>query len=42
MDKSPMDRFKDFVSQILTVTKEDVQNMEPEAIDPCERPEPEE
>ena len=41
---TPLERFKAFVSQILTVTKEDVQKMEAEiaeAIEPCE-PEPEE
>lgn len=42
--KTPLDRFKDFVSKVLTVTKEDVQKMEAEieeAIEPC-GPEPEE
>ena len=36
-DKAPIERFKDFVSKVLTVTKEDVQKMEAEveeAIEP--------
>jgi hypothetical protein len=41
-DKRPMERFKDFVSEVLTVKKEDIQDMEPEAIEPCDPLEPEE
>lgn len=42
--KTPIERFKDFVAQVLTVTKDDVKKMEAEieeAIEPC-APEPEE
>lgn len=44
-DKTPIERFKNFVAQVLTVTKEDVQKMEAEiaeATEPSERLEPEE
>lgn len=43
-DKTPLERFKDFVSSILTVTKEDVQKMEAEIAEATEAcaPEPEE
>jgi hypothetical protein len=43
-DKTPMERFKDFVATILTVTKEDVQKMEAETADVTgsDRLEPEE
>lgn len=43
--KSPLERFRDFVAQVLTVTKEDVQKMEAEIAEvtaPCEPLEPEE
>jgi len=33
---SPIERFKDFVSKVLTVTKEDVQKMEAEIAEACE------
>ena len=34
-DKTPLDHFKDFVSKVLTVTKEDVQKMETEIESYC-------
>jgi TPP-dependent pyruvate/acetoin dehydrogenase alpha subunit len=43
-ERSPLERFKEFVAKVLTVTKEDVQKMEAEieeTIEPC-GPEPEE
>jgi len=33
---SPLDRFKEFVAKVLTVTKEDVQKMEAEVEEVCE------
>jgi|GEM_PF-5345692 len=48
-DMHPFDRFKEFVSKVLTVTKEDVQKMEAEIAEKVEKartasdlPEPEE
>jgi hypothetical protein len=36
-----MGRFKDFVSEVLTVKKEDIEDLEAEAIEPCDPLEPE-